>query len=97
MSEIIYDIIRAPIITEKSTLLSEFSKVTFKVSKDATKPAIKRAVEKLFSVKVVAVNTLNGEGKIKRFRGKVGKRSDYKKAIVTLEAGQEIDISGGIK
>lgn len=91
-----YDTIVAPVITEKSTRLGEFSQVVFKVRKEATKPQIKSAVEALFDVKVTAVNTLNVKGKVKRFRGTVGKRDDVKKAIVTLAEGQKIDVTTGI-
>jgi large subunit ribosomal protein L23 len=91
-----HDIIRAPIITEKSTLVSEHNQVIFKVARDASKPEIKAAIEGLFNVKVEAVNTLNVKGKVKRFRGRVGRRSDVKKAIVTLAAGQSIDVTTGI-
>ena len=95
-SEIIYDIIRTPVITEKSTLLSEQNKVTFKVSVDADKPTIKKAVESLFNVKVSSVNTIKMQGKVKRFRGKIGNRPSFKKAIVTLAEGQSIDVMAGI-
>jgi large subunit ribosomal protein L23 len=91
-----YDIIRAPVVTEKSTQGSEYNQVTFRVSPDATKPQIKRAVEGLFSVKVTKVNTLNMNGKVKMFKGRPGKRADYKKAIVTLAEGNSIDITTGI-
>jgi large subunit ribosomal protein L23 len=91
-----YDIIRAPVVTEKSTRLGELNQVVFRVSPDATKPQIKAAVEALFSVKVKAVNTMNVKGKVKRFRGRPGKRSDVKKAIVTLAAGHSIDVTTGI-
>ncbi len=91
-----YDVIRAPVITEKATMASEANQVVFKVAIDATKPQIKAAVEKLFDVKVVAVNTLITEGKTKRFRGFKGKRSDTKKAIVTLAEGQSIDVTTGL-
>ena len=91
-----YDIIRSPVITEKSTLLSEHNQVMFNVAKTATKPEIKKAVEALFEVKVSAVNTLNRKGKTKRFRGIVGRQSDVKKAIVTLEEGQSIDVTTGL-
>ena len=91
-----YDIIRSPVITEKSTLLSENNQVMFNVAKTATKPAIKSAVESLFEVKVKAVNTLNRKGKTKRFRGRPGRQSDVKKAIVTLEDGQSIDVTTGL-
>lgn len=91
-----YDIIRSPVVTEKSTLGSEHNQVTFRVAMDATKPEIKSAVETLFKVKVSGVNTLRQQGKVKRFRGIKGKRPDYKKAIVTLVEGQNIDVTTGI-
>lgn len=91
-----YDIIRSPVITEKATVQSEQDKVVFNVSKDATKPEIKAAVEALFSVKVKSVNTLVRKGKVKRFKGIVGKQVDVKKAIVTLEDGQSIDVTTGL-
>jgi large subunit ribosomal protein L23 len=91
-----YDIIRNPVVTEKSTNASEHSQVVFDVRIDATKPEIKAAVEALFSVKVKAVNTLVRKGKIKRFAGRLGTRNDVKKAVVTLVDGQSIDISSGI-
>jgi large subunit ribosomal protein L23 len=89
----LYDVIRAPVVTEKSTMASENSQVVFKVAMDATKPEIKEAVERLFNVKVVAVNTLVRKGKTKRFKGVKGQQSDFKKAVVTLEEGQAIDIT----
>ncbi len=91
-----YDVILSPVITEKSTALSEQSKVVFRVAPDATKPQIKAAVEKLFDVKVKSVNTLNVKGKTKTFRGVKGRRSDVKKAVVTLEEGQTIDVTTGL-
>ncbi len=91
-----YDVIVAPHITEKATLLSEHNAVVFKVAQKATKPEIKAAVEALFDVKVVGVNTLTQKGKTKRWKGKPYKRSDVKKAVVTLAAGQSIDITSGI-
>lgn len=91
-----YDIIRFPVVTEKSTAMSEHNKVMFKVPLDADKQTIKAAVEKLFKVKVVSVNTINVQGKTKRFRGQIGKRSDYKKAILTLKEGETIDVMGGV-
>ena len=91
-----YDTILSPVITEKSTLLSEQNKVVFKVADDASKDEIAAAVEALFNVKVTKVNTLNVKGKTKRFRGRPGRRSDVKKAIVTLAEGQSIDISTGL-
>jgi large subunit ribosomal protein L23 len=92
----LYDVILAPLVTEKSTRLSEHNQVVFKVKKDATKPEIKAAVEGLFGVKVTGVNTLIQKGKTKRFKGRVGRRSDVKKAIVTLAEGQSIDVTTGI-
>jgi large subunit ribosomal protein L23 len=91
-----YDVVVAPHITEKSTLLSEHNAVVFKVAGDATKPQIKAAVEALFSVKVTGVNTLVQKGKTKRWKGKPYTRSDVKKAIVTLADGQSIDVTTGI-
>ncbi len=91
-----YDIIRSPVITEKSTILGEQNKVVFNVARNATKPEIKEAVEALFGVKVKSVNTLVRKGKVKRFRNTVGRQSDVKKAIVTLEEGHAIDVVGGL-
>ena len=91
-----YDVIVSPVITEKATMASEENKVVFKVRKDATKPQIKAAVERLFDVKVESVNTLVRKGKTKIFRGTRGTQSDVKKAIVTLQEGQTIDISTGL-
>ena len=91
-----YDVIVAPHITEKSTLLSENNAVVFKVANNATKPEIKAAVEALFGVTVKAVNTLVQKGKTKRWKGKPYTRSDVKKAIVTLAEGQSIDVTTGI-
>jgi len=91
-----YDIIRSPVITEKSTMASENNQVIFNVASGATKPEIKKAVETLFSVKVKAVNTLNRKGKVKRFRGMTGKQNDVKKAIVTLQEGSTIDVTTGL-
>jgi large subunit ribosomal protein L23 len=95
-SERMYELIRFPVITEKATLLSEFNQVTFRVPLDAHKFEIKSAIEDLFKVKVNAVNTLRQQGKTKKFRGRDGKRNDYKKAIVTLAEGQSIDVATGI-
>jgi large subunit ribosomal protein L23 len=92
----LYDVILAPVITEKATVLSEHSQVVFKVRASATKPQIQEAVERLFSVKVKAVNTLNRKGKRKKFRGIAGRQSDMKKAIVTLEEGHSIDVTTGL-
>jgi large subunit ribosomal protein L23 len=89
-----YSIIKTPVITEKATMGSQDGKVTFRVSIDASKPEIKQAVERLFNVKVEAVNTTLLKGKVKRFKNTIGKRSDVKKAIVTLAAGQTIDVAG---
>ena len=91
-----YEIIRSPVITEKSTAASEQNKVIFNVARTATKPEIKAAVEALFKVKVKAVNTLIRKGKTKRFRGILGTQSDQKRAIVTLEEGQSIDVTTGL-
>ena len=91
-----YDIIRSPVITEKSTQAGEFNQVMFNVASGASKPEIKAAVEALFGVKVKAVNTLVRKGKVKRFRNSLGVRNDTKKAIVTLVDGQSIDISTGV-
>ena len=92
-----YDVILAPHITEKATLLSEQHAVVFKVADKATKPEIKAAVEALFDVKVTGVNTLVQKGKTKRWRGKEYRRSDVKKAIVTLAEGQSIDVTEGVR
>ncbi len=92
----LYGVILSPVITEKATMGSQYNQVTFKVRRDATKPLIKAAVEGLFNVKVKAVNTINVRGKVKRFRGHVGRRSDYKKAIVSLAEGHSIDVTTGI-
>ena len=91
-----YEVIRSPLITEKTTNGSEHSQVTFKVAADATKPEIKQAVEGLFKVKVKAVNTVTVKGKSKVFRGRPGVRSDWKKAIVSLVDGHKIDVTTGL-
>ena len=91
-----YDAILSPVITEKATLLSEQNKVVFRVAKDTTKDEIAAAVEALFKVNVTKVNTLVVKGKTKRFRGRPGRRSDVKKAVVTLAEGQSIDITTGL-
>jgi len=91
-----YDILIAPVVTEKATMASEHNKVVFKVARNATKPQIKEAVEKLFDVKVKAVNTLVRKGKHKAFRGRPGVQSDVKKAVVTLEEGHRIDVTTGL-
>jgi large subunit ribosomal protein L23 len=94
--EQLYGVILSPVITEKATRGSEHNQVTFRVRGDAAKPLIKAAIETLFKVKVTAVNTLNVRGKSKRFRGHLGQRSDYKKAIVSLAEGNTIDVTTGI-
>ena len=91
-----YDVILGPVITEKATLASENNQVLFRVALDATKPMIREAVETLFKVKVKAVNTIKVKGKAKRFRGVPGRRSDYKKAVVTLQDGHTIDVTTGL-
>jgi large subunit ribosomal protein L23 len=95
-SERMYEVIRRPVVTEKSTLGSEHNQVTFVVPLDASKPEIKAAIEAIFKVKVMAVNTLRSKGKVKRFKGRIGKRSDLKKAYVTLGEGHSIDVTTGI-
>ena len=91
-----YEIVRSPVITEKSTIISEFNQVSFQVPLSATKPEIRAAIEGLFDVKVTSVNTLRQQGKIKRFRGKLGKRNETKKAVITLAEGNTIDITAGV-
>ncbi len=91
-----FTIIKSPVVTEKSTMGSQYNQVTFRVEKSASKPEIKAAVEALFKVKVTGVNTLITKGKTKRFKGIAGKRSDVKKAVVTLAEGQTIDIGTGV-
>jgi large subunit ribosomal protein L23 len=94
--ETLYDVIRSPVITEKATMLSEHNQVSFRVAIDATKPQIREAVERLFDVKVTKVNTIRVKGKVKRFRGRLGRRSDFKKAVVTLAQGNRIDVTTGL-
>jgi large subunit ribosomal protein L23 len=94
--ERIFELIRRPLVTEKTTLMSEHNQVTFEVPLDANKHEIKTAVQELFKVKVTAVNTLRQKGKTKRFRGQPGRRSDYKKAVVTLAEGDSIDVTTGV-
>jgi len=94
--ERMYDVVRKPLITEKTTLGSEHGQVVFQVALDASKPEIKAAIEGLFGVKVAAVNTLRQKGKVKMFRGRKGKRSDTKKAMITLVEGESIDVTTGI-
>jgi len=91
-----FDIIRFPVITEKATNVSEHNQVIFRVPLTATKHQVRAAIEGLFNVKVVAVNTIRVRGKLKRFRGRMGQRSDYKKALVTLGEGQRVDVTTGI-
>jgi large subunit ribosomal protein L23 len=91
-----YDVILSPVITEKATLASDKNQVMFKVARNATKPQIKEAVEKLFDVKVKSVNTLVRKGKVKAFKGTVGTQSPVKRAIVTLEEGHNIDVTTGL-
>jgi large subunit ribosomal protein L23 len=91
-----YDVILAPVITEKATLASEHNQVIFKVARNATKPQIKEAIERLFDVKVKSVNTLLRKGKFKMSRGRAGRQSDVKKAIVTLAEGERIDVTTGL-
>ena len=95
-AERMYQVIVSPLVTEKATRLNELSQVTFRVALDATKPEIKAAVERLFSVTVEGVNTVVMKGKTKRFRGREGRRVDWKKAIVKLQAGQTIDLTTGL-
>lgn len=96
MTTTLHDVILAPVITEKATKLTETNQVIFRVALDATKPQVAKAVETLFKVKVTAVNTVRVKGKRKNFRGTKYKRSDFKKAIVTLEEGHQIDITTGL-
>ncbi len=96
VTERLYQVITSPIVTEKSTQGSEHNKFTFNVALDATKPEIKTAIEEIFKVKVKAVNTLRVKGKVKRFKGRLGQRSDRKKAVVTLVEGSSIDIGSGL-
>jgi len=94
--ERMYDIVQSPVITEKATNVSEHNQVTFRVPLDAGKREIKAAIEGVFNVKVDAVNTIRVKGKTKRFRGRPGQRSDYKKAIVSLAEGSKIDVTTGV-
>ena len=91
-----YDVLVGPLVTEKATMLSEHGQIAFRVRLDATKAEIRKAVENLFDVKVTAVNTLRVKGKTKLFRGRRGRRSDYKKAIITLAEGQNVDYLAGL-
>jgi large subunit ribosomal protein L23 len=92
-----YDILRTPVLSEKSMKMSEFNKYVFKVRPSATKEQVKKAIENIFEVKIVKINSLTTEGKTKVFKGMKGKRKDYKKIIVTLEKGNTIDFNAGIK
>ncbi len=94
--ERMYEVLRRPVITEKSTLMGEYNQVSFYVAIDASKPEIRAAVEGLFDVKVSAVNTIRQKGKTKRFRGRPGQRIDTKKAVVTLAEGHSIDVTTGL-
>jgi large subunit ribosomal protein L23 len=94
--ERMYELIRCPVITEKATLITEYNQVTFNIPIDATKFEVKAAIEHLFSVKVMAINTSTQKGKLKRFKGHIGKRITVKKAIVTLKDGETIDVSASI-
>jgi large subunit ribosomal protein L23 len=96
IKERMYDVIQRPVVTEKSTLGGANNQVTFRVPLSATKPQIRAAVQELFGVKVTSVNTLRMRGKLKRFRGRLGRRSDYKKAIVCLAEGDSIDVTTGV-
>lgn len=91
-----YDILLGPVVTEKTTAISEYNQYAFRVARGAAKPEIREAVEMLFSVKVARVNTINVKGKTKRFRGRIGRRSDIKKAIVTLAEGERLDAMAGV-
>ena len=96
MKSNIYEIIKQPVVTEKTTKISENNQFVFKVQNTSSKLDIKKAVEKIFKVKVKSVNTVKIKGKIKVFKGTKGKRNDYKKAIITLKSGETLDYSGGI-
>ena len=91
-----FDIILSPVVTEKSTNLNALNKLTFKVAKDANKNTIKKSIEKLYKVEVIKINTILSKPKIKIVRGKIGKKTGYKKAIVTLKEGQTIDVTAGV-
>lgn len=96
VTESMYRVIKSPVITEKATAASEHNKITFNVLPEASKQQVKDAVEAIFGVKVLKVNTLNRKGKVKAFRGRLGLRQDTKKAVVTLEKGQSIDVAAGV-
>jgi len=91
-----YDVITSPVITEKSTLVADQNQIVFNVARTATKPQIKAAVEALFGVKVKSVNTMLRKGKVKRFKGTIGRQSDVKKAVVTLVEGESVDVTTGL-
>ena len=91
-----YDTILSPVITEKATMASQYNQVAFKVSINSSKPEIKKAVEKIFGVQVIGINTIRVRGKLKRFKGKIGRTSAFKKAIVTLKEGDTIDVTANI-
>jgi len=93
----LYDVIKKPVVSEKTTMLGSANQYVFEVAKDLDKPMVKKSVESIFSVKVEAVRTFIRKGKVKRFKGMKGKRSDVKYAIVSLKKGDEIDITGGVK
>ena len=93
----LYDVIRQPLVTEKTTDMAEQNKYTFEVVKVANKNLVKKAIEAVFGVKVEKVNIMNVSGKVKRFKGRLGRTSDFKKAIVTLEKNQTLDLAGGVK
>lgn len=95
--EKIFEVLRNPLVSEKSTLISQYNQYVFRVSRNSNKTDIKNSIEKIFGVKVLSVNTLNQDGKVKRFKGKLGKRSKTKKAFVTLAEGNTIDLTAGIK
>jgi large subunit ribosomal protein L23 len=92
----VFNVVRTPIVTEKSTIANELGKYVFQVAVDATKPEIKTSIEQVFGVSVTKVNTVNYDGKVKRFRGKIGQRNAFKKAVVTLKEGQSIDLSTAV-
>ncbi|MEG9862375.1 MAG: 50S ribosomal protein L23 [Parvularculales bacterium] len=92
----LYDVIVRPVITEKATLLSEHNQIVFRVRPDATKPMVREAVEKLFNVKVASVNMIRRKGKVKRFRGVIGRQVSEKKAVVTLQEGHSLDVTTGL-
>jgi len=92
----VYDVVRTPVVTEKSTIANELGKYVFQVAINATKDEVKSSIEQIFGVNVTKVNTIKYDGKVKRFRGKIGQRPAFKKAIVTLKEGQAIDLTSGV-